>query len=244
MGADWESHLQGHLSPNRQGAGFRLQRGRRLKSEGSRLGSGPTQSHSYQLSDSSDSSFPDWGRGPVACPGGWEAMAQGIEGERGGRERTRLPGRESSAWRMALNSGKKFLNQECHRAAGHQPHPSATPHIHPSCPDQRAPLRQGALVQGMAASGREMMRSWEASPAKALVQGQAGLLVAPFSARWAFSCPSGLARISPDGAEEGERSQRSSLLCLAAGGGAELGFMVLRAWRHPSSQSNRKQTRI
>lgn len=48
-------------------------------------------------------------------------MAQGIEGERGGRERTRLPGRESSVWRMALNSGKKFLNQECHRAAGISP---------------------------------------------------------------------------------------------------------------------------
>lgn len=48
-------------------------------------------------------------------------MAQGTGGERGGRERTRLAGRESSAWRMALNSGTKFLNQECHRAAGVSP---------------------------------------------------------------------------------------------------------------------------
>ena len=38
-----EPHLQGQLFLNRQGAGFRLQRGHRLKSEGSRLGSGPRQ---------------------------------------------------------------------------------------------------------------------------------------------------------------------------------------------------------
>lgn len=76
-------------------------------------------------------------------------MAQGIEGERGGRERTRLPGRE-----QCVEDGPEFREEvsqsRVSQGSWHQPHPSATPISTPSCPDQRAPLRQGALVQGHA----------------------------------------------------------------------------------------------
>jgi len=41
-----------------------------------------------------------------------------------------LLAQEGSAWKMALNSGKKFLKQECHRAAGISPF--QVPHPHPS----------------------------------------------------------------------------------------------------------------
>lgn len=41
-----------------------------------------------------------------------------------------LLAQEGSAWKMTLNSGKKFLKQECHRAAGISPF--QVPHPHPS----------------------------------------------------------------------------------------------------------------
>lgn len=74
----------------------------------------------------------------------------------------------------------------------------------------------------MAASGREMTRGWEASPAKAL-HGDRLARWWPRSLPVAFSCPLWLARISPDGAEAGRGHREAGLLCLAWRG-AELGF--------------------
>ena len=144
---------------------------------------------------------------------------------------------------MALNSGKKFLNQECHRAAGISPF-QEPPHIQPSRTDQRAPLRQGALGEGHSglwqrsdARGRPAplrLRTGTGWPAGGPALSRLPVAFLPFVAgshlsRWC--------RV-----ERGPRE--AALLCLGRGG-AELGFCrycVLRGTPFfPEQQRNRQE---